>query len=129
MRRRRTPPPARSRGCEPDQAQNFDELFQRGFRYALALTHEPDRAADLLQDACVACLSAKAPWRVGYLFAAIRSRCIDQYRRQLRGNGLVRLIRLPPRIGPGETAGIRITIPGMEPMTPSQPSRGLCSSY
>lgn len=63
------------------QAENLDELFQRGFRYAMSLTHEPDRAADLLQDACVACLSARAPWRVGYLFAAIRSRFIDQYRR------------------------------------------------
>jgi RNA polymerase sigma-70 factor (ECF subfamily) len=49
----------------------------------MALTHEPDRAADLLQDACVACLSAKAPWRAGYLFRAIRSRFVDQYRRQM----------------------------------------------
>jgi RNA polymerase sigma-70 factor (ECF subfamily) len=72
----------RRRAQSPDQTEDLDELFQRGFRYAMALTHEPDRAADLLQDACVACLAAQAPWRVGYLFAAIRSRFIDRYRRQ-----------------------------------------------
>jgi len=65
-----------------DPSEDLDELFQRGFRYAMALTHEPDRAADLLQDACVACLTARAPWRVGYLFATIRSRFIDRYRHQ-----------------------------------------------
>ena len=48
----------------------------------MALTHERDQAADLLQDACVACLAAQAPWRVDYLFAAIRSRFIDLYRRR-----------------------------------------------
>ena len=83
MTRRRKQPPARPRGSEPSQAEDLDELFERGFRYAMALTHEPDRAADLLQDACVSCLSARAPWRVGYLFSAIRSRFIDQYRRQM----------------------------------------------
>ncbi|MAG32407.1 MAG: RNA polymerase subunit sigma-70 [Deltaproteobacteria bacterium] len=66
----------------PAQAEDLDDLFQRGYRYAIALTHEPDRAADLVQDACVACLAAQAPWRVGYFFAAIRSRFIDQQRRQ-----------------------------------------------
>ena len=76
-------PPARSRGTEKAQVEDLDELFQRGFRYALALAHEPDRAADLLQDACVACLRARAPWRSGYLFSAIRSRFIDQYRRRM----------------------------------------------
>ncbi len=72
----------RRRAQPPDPNENLDALFQRGFRYAMALTHDPDRAADLLQDACVACLAAQAPWRVGYLFAAIRSRFIDQTRRQ-----------------------------------------------
>ena len=74
-------PPARSRGTE--KVEDLDELFQRGFRYALALAHEPDQAADLLQDACVACLRARSPWRAGYLFSAIRSRFIDQYRRRM----------------------------------------------
>ena len=76
-------PPARSRGTEKDPVEDLDELFQRGFRYALALAHDPDQAADLLQDACVSCLRASSPWRVGYLFAAIRSRFIDQYRRRM----------------------------------------------
>ncbi len=79
--RRGTRPPTRSRLRGDDGPEELAQLFQRGYRYALALTHEPDRAADLLQDACVACLSARAPWRTGYLFSAIRSRFIDQYRR------------------------------------------------
>ncbi|MBJ20119.1 MAG: RNA polymerase sigma factor [bacterium] len=65
-----------------EPVENLEELFQRGFRYALALTHEPDHAAELVQDACVACLAAQAPWGTGYLFAAIRSRFVDQYRRR-----------------------------------------------
>lgn len=79
---RRAQVPAPFRGREANQVEDLDELLQRGLRYAMALTHEPDRAADLLQDACVACLGARASWRIGYLFAAIRSRFIDQYRRQ-----------------------------------------------
>ncbi len=60
----RKQPPARSGENDPDQADDLDDLFRRGYRYAMALTHDPDRAADLLQDACVACLGAKAPWRL-----------------------------------------------------------------
>ncbi len=66
------------------QAHELDELFGRGYRYALALCHDPDRASDLLQDACVSCIRAQAPWQIHYLFAAIRSRFIDQNRRQMR---------------------------------------------
>ncbi len=74
---------ARSGESEKARDEDLDELFQRGFRYALALSHDPDRAADLLQDACVSCLRAGAAWRTGYLFSAIRSRFVDQYRRQM----------------------------------------------
>ena len=59
----------------------LEELLQRAYRYALALAHEPDRAEDLVQDACVAVLAADGEWTRGYLFAAVRSRFIDQYRR------------------------------------------------
>ena len=61
----------------------LEDLLQRGFRYALALSHDPDCAKDLLQDAWVAVLAARGPWTAGYLFTAIRSRFIDQYRRQM----------------------------------------------
>ncbi len=59
----------------------LEDLLQRGFRYALALTHEPDGAADLLQDACLSVLRARGSWTVPYLFRAVRSRFVDQHRR------------------------------------------------
>lgn len=63
--------------CDPE----LRELLQRGYRYALSLSHDPDRAADLVQDACVAVLAAQGAWTRGYLFAAIRTRFIDRQRR------------------------------------------------
>jgi RNA polymerase sigma-70 factor (ECF subfamily) len=56
-------------------------LADRGFRYALALTGDRERAADTLQDAWVAMLRAGGEIGPGYLFAAIRSRVCDQARR------------------------------------------------
>jgi DNA-directed RNA polymerase specialized sigma24 family protein len=56
-------------------------LADRGFRYALALTGDHDRAADVLQDAWLAMLRAGGQIGPGYLFAAIRSRICDQARR------------------------------------------------
>lgn len=56
-------------------------LVDRGFRYALALTRDRERAADALQDAWVAMLRAGGEVGPGYLFAAIRSRICDQARR------------------------------------------------
>lgn len=65
----------------PRTRPELEDLLQRAYRYALALAHDPDRAADLVQDACVALLAADGEWTRGYLFAAVRSRFIDQYRR------------------------------------------------
>lgn len=66
----------------PD-VSSFEALLQRGFRYALSLTHEESGAEDLLQDACVAVLRAHGPWNRAYLFRAIRSRFVDLHRREL----------------------------------------------
>ena len=63
--------------------KSLEDLIQRGFRYALALCHDPDEAEDVLQDAWVAVLSARGPHTAGYLFAAIRTRFIDRYRRRM----------------------------------------------
>ena len=63
---------------EPDE---LDELLQRGFRFALSLAHDRTAAEDLLQEACLGLVRAGGPWHVGYLFAAIRNRFIDQGRR------------------------------------------------
>lgn len=67
------------------------DLVQRGYRFALCLTHNRAAAEDLVQDAWFAVLRARArtpavqakgeiPSRE-YLFATIRNRFIDQYRR------------------------------------------------
>jgi RNA polymerase sigma-70 factor (ECF subfamily) len=61
---------------------SLDELLQRGYRYAMALTHDLTRAEDLLQDSWVAVLQAGGAQTIGYLFRSIRSRFINQCRRE-----------------------------------------------
>src|SRR5258706_3931975 len=56
-------------------------LLQRGYRYALSLTHDTPDAEDLVQDAWTSLLSRGGGYHVGYLFAAIRNRFIDRMRR------------------------------------------------
>ena len=45
------------------------------------MTHARFEAEDLVQDAVLAILGANASWERSYLFATIRNRFIDQYRR------------------------------------------------
>ena len=59
----------------------MEDLLKHGFRYALSLTHDHHRAEDLIQDACMAVAKKGGPWEKGYLFATIRNRFIDEYRR------------------------------------------------
>ncbi len=59
----------------------IDPLLESGYRYAFSLTHDSADADDLLQDACVAILGAGGRWERPYLFATIRNRFIDRYRR------------------------------------------------
>lgn len=61
--------------------EELDALMRRGYRYALALTHDPTRAADLLQEACLAVVRAEGSWNRGYLFSAVRTRHLNQVRR------------------------------------------------
>lgn len=61
---------------------SLNELLQRGYRYAMALTHDATRAEDLLQDSWMAVLQAGGVQTVGYLFSSIRSRFINQCRRE-----------------------------------------------
>ena len=56
---------------------------RRGYRFAFSLSHDATRAEDLLQEAWVSVLRADGPHTPGYLFATIRSRFVDQYRRAL----------------------------------------------
>ncbi len=66
------------------RTETLEELLLRGYRYALALTHDPSRSDDLVGDAVTAMIARDAPRHAGYLFRTIRNRFIDQYRRSKR---------------------------------------------
>lgn len=66
----------------PGSNDSLDEVLQRAYRYALALTHDADLAQDLVQDACLAVSRRGGPWHAGYLVTAVRNRYIDDYRRR-----------------------------------------------
>ncbi len=63
----------------PDQ---LEALLHDAFRYAMALTHEPGAAEELVQEACVSVIRARGPWARGYVFRAVRSRWLDRGRRE-----------------------------------------------
>lgn len=69
--------------------EDLEGLAQRGYRFALSLTHESTKAEDLVQDACLSLLKANGPWTPAYLFTAIRNRFVDLHRRE-------RLIEIGP---------------------------------
>lgn len=56
--------------------------MQRGYRFALSLTHSAQRAEELVQEAWFSVLKARGPWNRYYLFSAIRSRFVDECRRR-----------------------------------------------
>lgn len=60
----------------------IERLIARGFRYALALSHDRAQAEDLVQDAWLAILRRGGPLHVGYLFRTIRNRYFDLERRR-----------------------------------------------
>ncbi len=64
-----------------DPGTDLDELLQRGFPYALSLTHDRARAEDLLQEACLRLSRRDGPWRFNYLATVVRNLTIDQHRR------------------------------------------------
>ncbi len=65
--------------ASPDE---LDEMLDRGFRFAFSLTHDRSDAEDLVQDAVATMLAKGASWQRPYLFATIRNRYIDGYRRR-----------------------------------------------
>jgi RNA polymerase sigma-70 factor (ECF subfamily) len=58
-------------------------LLRQGYRFALSLTHDRNRAEDLLHDAWISVLQANGPRSARYLITAIRTRFVDQRRRAL----------------------------------------------
>ncbi len=67
-----------------DSPGDLGDLVQRGYRFALSLTHDATGAEDLVQDAWFSVLKAGGPWTRKYIFATIRNRFIDLYRREQR---------------------------------------------
>jgi RNA polymerase sigma-70 factor (ECF subfamily) len=59
---------------------DFLSLLDRGFRYAVALTHDDMQAEDLVQEACARMVKKQQPWEPAYFFAIIRNRFIEMYR-------------------------------------------------
>lgn len=59
-------------------------LLESAYRYAFSLAHDSAEAEDLLQDACLSILASGASWERSYLYATIRNRFIDRYRRNRR---------------------------------------------
>jgi len=57
------------------------DLLDRGYRYALSLTHDSPTAEDLLQDAWSGVLASGGTWSRPYLFRAIKNKWIDEHRR------------------------------------------------
>ncbi len=70
--------PVRTEITSPD---DLHDLVQRGYRFALALTHDQTQAEDLVQDAWLGVLRVGGSWSAPYLFTTIRNRFIDQCRR------------------------------------------------
>lgn len=64
------------RNTQPD----LDQLLERGFRYAVALTHDDMQAGDLVQEACMRMVRKKQPWNSAYFFTTIRNHFIELYR-------------------------------------------------
>jgi RNA polymerase sigma-70 factor, ECF subfamily len=62
----------------------IEAVLQRAYRYAYALTGDPHRAEDLVQDGWSSVLEARGPRTAPYLFATIRNRFIDLQRRARR---------------------------------------------
>lgn len=63
---------------------DLGDLVQRGYRFALSLTHNEAVAEDIIQDAWFSVLKIKGPWNRQYLFTTIRHRFIDHCRRENR---------------------------------------------
>ena len=63
------------------QPDDLVTLLNQGYRYALALTHHRTNAEDLLQSAWLSVIKAGGIREKAYLFSAIRSRYINQGKR------------------------------------------------
>ncbi len=58
------------------------DLLDRGYRYALALTHHEDDAYDMVQEAYVKICEKNKPLIISYLIATIRNIHLDRKRKE-----------------------------------------------
>lgn len=68
---------------QPTRA-DLGQLLDRGFRYALALTHNEMKAEDLVQEACMRMMKKNIPWQASYFFTTIRNYFIELFRHDNR---------------------------------------------
>lgn len=66
---------------KPVQNAELNDILDRAYRYAFALSHNREVAHDLVQDVCLAVSRRGGPWTLPYLIVALRNRYID-YQRQ-----------------------------------------------
>lgn len=59
---------------------DLENLLDRGFRYAVALSHDDMQAEDLVQEACIRMIKKQKSWEPAYFFTIIRNRFIELYR-------------------------------------------------
>ena len=69
-----------------NNVDELDDLLQRGYRYALSLTHDNEAAQDILQSACLNICRRGGPWYIGYLITTIRHSHIDTLRQTQKLN-------------------------------------------
>lgn len=67
-------------GTQRNPQSDLKRLLERGFRYAVALTHDDVQAEDLVQEACARMVRKKQPWHDAYFIATIRNHFIELYR-------------------------------------------------
>ncbi|MEM7249365.1 MAG: RNA polymerase sigma factor [Acidobacteriota bacterium] len=92
-----------------------DELLGRAVGYALSLCHDLPRAEELVQEACLAVLKAGGSWEHAYLFRAIRSRWVDQHRKNQR----LRLVPLDDESEIGPTEELLSKTPAVDASEPA----------
>lgn len=63
-------------------SEELEKLLNRGYRYALSLTHNNDDAFDLIQSAYLKLVEKNNPLIISYLITTIRSLYIDNKRKE-----------------------------------------------
>ena len=63
-------------------SEELEDLLNRGYRYALSLTHNKDDAFDLVQSTYLKLLEKSKPLVISYLIATLRNLYIDNKRRE-----------------------------------------------